>query len=52
MKQEIMGRQWHQLDYVQIICISLKTDNNASTSQLNFYRPDALPATQPIASKH
>jgi len=25
---------------------------HASTSPLNFYRPDALPAAQPIASKH
>jgi len=43
-KQEMMGWQWHQLDDMQIICTSLKTDNHASTSPLSFYRPDALPA--------
>jgi len=31
---------------------SLQTDNHASTPPLSFYRPDALPATQPTASKH
>jgi len=35
-----------------IICISIQTDNNASTSPLSFYRPDALPAAQPTAWKH
>jgi len=29
MKQEMMGRQWHQLDHMQIICTSLQTDNHA-----------------------
>jgi len=52
MKQEMMGWQWHQLDHMQIICTSLQTDNHASTSPLSFYRPDALPAMQPTASKH
>ena len=33
-------------------CISLQTDNHASTPPLGFYRPYALPATQPTASKH
>ena len=34
-------------------CISLETDNHASTTPLKvFYRPDALPAAQPTASKH
>jgi len=27
-------------------------DNHASTPPLSFYMPDALPATQPTASKH
>jgi len=40
--------QWHQLGHMQF-CISLQTDN--STTQV-FYRPDALPAAQPTASKH
>jgi len=34
MQQEIMGWQWHQLEYMQIICISLQTDNHASTRYL------------------
>ena len=43
--------QWHQLGHTQV-CTSLQTDNHASTSPLSFfYRPDALPATQPTASK-
>ena len=37
---------------MQIICTSLQTDNHASTSSLSFYRPDALPAAQPMTSKH
>ena len=53
LKQKVMGWQWHQLNHMQIICTSLQTDNHASTSSLHiFYRPDALPATQPTASKH
>jgi len=44
--------QWHQLGDIQV-CISLQTDNHASTSLLKFfYRPDALPAAQPTVSKH
>ena len=43
--------QWHQLGYMQV-CTSLQTDNHASTPPLCFYRPDALPAAQPTASKH
>ena len=43
--------QWHQLGHMQV-CISLQTDNHASTPPLCFYRPDALPAAQPTASKH
>jgi len=34
MKQEMIGRQWHQLDHMQIICTVLQTDNHASTSSL------------------
>jgi len=52
LEQEMMGWQWHQLDHMRIICTSLQTDNHASTSPLSVYRPDALPATQPTASKH
>jgi len=48
----MMGWQWHQLVHMQIICTSLQMDNHATTSPLSFYRPDALPAAQPTASKH
>ena len=43
--------QWRQLHRMQV-CTSLQTDNHASTPPLSFYRPDALPVTQPTASKH
>jgi len=43
--------QWHQLGRMQV-CTLLQTDNHADTSRLSFYRPDALPAAQPTASKH
>jgi len=44
--------QWHQLGHIQV-CTALQTDNHASTPPLPFfYRPDALPAAQPTASKH
>jgi len=44
--------QWHQLGHMQV-CISLQTDNHASTPPLCFfYRPDAFPAPQPTASKY
>ena len=43
--------QWHQLGHMQV-CTSLQTDKHASTPPLSFYRPDALPAAQPTASKH
>ena len=33
----------HQLDHMQMICLSLQTDNYTNTSSINFYRPDALP---------
>ena len=41
--------QWHQLGHMQV-CTSLQTHKHASTPPLNFYRPDALSATQPTAS--
>jgi len=52
LEQEMMGWQWHHLDHMQMICTSLQADNNVSTSPLSFYRPDALPAAHPKASKH
>jgi len=48
LEQEMMQwqmMQWQQVDHMQIICTSLQTDKHASTSQLSFYRPDALPTT-------
>ena len=44
-------RQGHQLGNVQI-CTSSQTDNHATTPPLSFYRPGALTAAQPTASKH
>jgi len=35
-EQEMMGWQWHQLDHMQIISISLQTDNHTSTLPLSF----------------
>jgi len=32
----MMGWQQHQLDHMEIICISLQTDNHTSTSPLSF----------------
>jgi len=52
MKQEMMGWQWHQLDHMQMLCTSIQTDNHASTSSLNFYRPHGLPTSQPTVSMH
>ena len=43
--------QWHQLGHMQV-CTSRETDNHASTHHSVFYRPGALPAAQPTASKH
>jgi len=44
--------QWHQLGHMQV-CTSLQTDNHASTHHSKFfYRPDALHAAKPTASKH
>ena len=50
---EARGSEWqrHQLGRMQV-CTSLQTDNHASILPQVFYRPDALPAAQPTASKH
>jgi len=42
--------QWHQLGHMQD-CTSIQRDNH-STTQFFTYKPDALPAAQPTASKH
>jgi len=41
--------QWNPLGHMQV-CTSLQTDNHASTTPLNFYKLDTLPATQPCQS--
>ena len=43
--------QWHQLGIMQV-STSLQTDNTPAAHRSVFYRPDALPAAQPTASKH
>jgi len=43
--------QWHQLGLMQV-CASLLTGNRATPHNSVFYRPDAVPASQPTASKH
>jgi len=50
IKQEMMDGSVLARPYANHIL--LKTDNDASTSPLTFYRPDALPAAQPTVSKH
>jgi len=42
--------QWHQLGHMQV-CTSLQTTTPTPQHSV-FYRPDALPAAQPTASKH
>jgi len=37
LEQKMMGRQWHQLDHMQVICTLLQTDNHASTSPLKCF---------------
>jgi len=54
LEWEMMEWQWLQLDHMHIIAppLSRQITTHASTSPLSFYRPDALPAAQPTASKH
>ena len=42
--------QWHQLGHIQI-CTLTQIHDHVNISQHGFYRPDALPAAQPTASK-
>jgi len=51
LKQETVSGSGISWVHMQV-CTALHTDNNASTPPLSFYRPDALPATQPATSKH
>ena len=48
---EARDSEWQMLGHMQV-CISLQTDNHASTHHSVLYRTDALPAAQPTASKH
>jgi len=43
--------QWHQLGHMQICILSRQITTPASHHSV-FYRPDALPATQPTAISH
>jgi len=43
--------QWHHLGHMQVSTL-LQSDDHASTPPLSFLQADALPATQPTASKH
>jgi len=48
----MMGWQWHQSNHMQAICTSLQKITMPAPHHSDFYRPDALPDTQPTASKH
>jgi len=51
LEQEIVsgsGISWA----IRKICTLPQSGNHTSIPPLSFYRPDALPATQPTASKH
>ena len=43
--------QWHHMDHMQV-CTSLQSETMPAPDHSVFYRLDALPATQPTASKH
>jgi len=47
LEQKMMGWLWHQLDHMQIMCILLQIDNNASTTPPSFTgRMPFLPTNQ------
>ena len=46
IKQKMMGWQWHQLDHMQIICISLQTDTTPAPHHSIFCSPAALSNVQ------
>ena len=48
----MMGWQWHQLNHMQAICTSFQKITTPAPYDSDFYGPDALPDTQPTASKH
>jgi len=49
---DMMWQEWHQLNHMQAICTSLQKITMPAPNQSDFYGPDALPDTQPTASKH
>ena len=51
-KDIMMGWQWHQLNHMQAICTLLQKITMPALHHSDFYGPDALPDTQPTASKH
>ena len=51
-EEEMTGWQWHQLNHMQAICTSLQKITTPAPHQSDFYGLDALPDTQPTASKH
>ena len=52
-EEEMMWWQWHQLDHMQIICTSLQTDfNHTSTPSLNVLQTGCSSDAQPTVSKH
>ena len=46
------GCQWHQLNHMQSTCTSHQKITTPAPHHSDFYTPDALPDTQPTASKH
>jgi len=50
MQQEMMGWQWHQLDHT-LYANHLHLITQAPHHSI-FYKPDAVPDTQPTVLKH
>jgi len=48
----VLGRQWHQLDICKQSAPRYSQITTPTPHKLNFYRPDAVPDTQPTVSKH
>ena len=48
----MMEWQWHQLDHMQVICTRSRQITMPAAHHSDFYKPDALPAIRPTASKH
>jgi len=52
LKQETVSGNGISWAHASLLCTSLQTDNMPTPHHSVFYRPDALPAAQPTASKH